>query len=32
MPLWLAYGHYRDGILMAPATALRVAQSLIEAS
>lgn len=24
-PLWLAYGHYRNGILMAPATASRVA-------
>jgi glycine oxidase len=32
MALWLAYGHYRNGILMAPATALRVATSLIEAS
>lgn len=32
MALWLAYGHYRNGILMAPATALRVAKSLIEAS
>jgi glycine/D-amino acid oxidase-like deaminating enzyme len=32
MALWLAYGHYRNGILMAPATAPRVAKSLIEAS
>jgi glycine oxidase len=24
-PLWLAYGHYRNGILLAPATAARVA-------
>ena len=32
MALWLAYGHYRNGILMAPETALRVAKSLIEAS
>ena len=24
-PLWLAYGHYRNGILLAPATAERVA-------
>jgi glycine/D-amino acid oxidase-like deaminating enzyme len=23
--LWLAYGHYRNGILLAPATAARVA-------
>jgi glycine oxidase len=26
--LWLAYGHYRNGILMAPATAHRVAQEI----
>jgi glycine/D-amino acid oxidase-like deaminating enzyme len=24
-PVWLAYGHYRNGILLAPATASRVA-------
>jgi glycine oxidase len=27
-PLWLAYGHYRNGILMAPATAERVAREI----
>ncbi|MEZ5352005.1 MAG: FAD-dependent oxidoreductase [Bryobacteraceae bacterium] len=26
--LWLAYGHYRNGILLAPATAHRIAQSI----
>ncbi|MGA3079329.1 MAG: FAD-dependent oxidoreductase, partial [Bryobacteraceae bacterium] len=26
--LWLAYGHYRNGILLAPATAARVAEQL----
>ena len=26
--LWLAYGHYRNGILMAPATAQRVAREI----
>lgn len=28
-PLWLAYGHYRNGILMAPGTAARVASDVI---
>jgi len=27
-PLWLAYGHYRNGILLAPATAERVARGI----
>jgi glycine oxidase len=27
--LWLAYGHYRNGILAAPATAKRVASEII---
>ena len=27
-PLWFAYGHYRNGILMAPATARRVAAQI----
>ncbi|MBV9745907.1 MAG: FAD-dependent oxidoreductase [Acidobacteriia bacterium] len=27
--LWLAYGHYRNGILLAPATAARVASGII---
>lgn len=27
--IWLAYGHYRNGILMAPATAARVAGEII---
>jgi len=27
--LWLAYGHYRNGILLAPATASRVAREVI---
>ena len=27
-PLWLAYGHYRNGILMAPATARRIADGI----
>jgi glycine oxidase len=27
--IWLAYGHYRNGILMAPATALRIADGII---
>jgi glycine oxidase len=27
--LWLAYGHYRNGILMAPATAARVAAEIM---
>ena len=26
--LWLAYGHYRNGILLAPATALRVSRDM----
>ena len=30
--LWLAYGHYRNGILMAPATAHRVAHGIIASS
>ncbi|MGA3042341.1 MAG: FAD-dependent oxidoreductase [Bryobacteraceae bacterium] len=29
--LWLAYGHYRNGILLAPATAARVAGEIIQA-
>jgi glycine oxidase len=28
-PLWLAYGHYRNGILMAPATAERIGAEII---
>jgi glycine oxidase len=28
MPLFLAYGHYRNGILLAPVTAERIAQAL----
>jgi glycine/D-amino acid oxidase-like deaminating enzyme len=28
-PLWLAYGHYRNGILLAPATAERIADGLM---
>jgi glycine oxidase len=28
--LWLAYGHYRNGILLAPATARRVAREIVE--
>ena len=31
-PLWLAYGHYRNGILMAPGTARRIAAGLIASS
>lgn len=31
-PLWLAYGHYRNGILLAPATAARVAAGIIASS
>jgi glycine oxidase len=31
-PLWLAYGHYRNGILMAPGTAQRIAADLIASS
>jgi glycine/D-amino acid oxidase-like deaminating enzyme len=27
-PLWLAYGHFRNGILMAPATAARIAAEM----
>lgn len=27
--LWLAYGHYRNGILMAPATAQRIASEIL---
>jgi glycine oxidase len=27
--LWLSYGHYRNGILLAPATALRVSREII---
>ena len=30
--LWLAYGHYRNGILLAPATALRVSRELMSSS
>jgi glycine oxidase len=30
--LWLAYGHYRNGILMAPATAQRVAREIMASS
>ncbi len=30
--LWLAYGHYRNGILMAPVTASRVAQAITSSS
>ncbi|HUI82124.1 MAG TPA: FAD-dependent oxidoreductase [Bryobacteraceae bacterium] len=32
LPLWLAYGHYRNGILLAPATAERVAREIISSS
>jgi glycine oxidase len=28
MPVWLAYGHFRNGILMAPGTAARVAEAM----
>ncbi|HZT34199.1 MAG TPA: FAD-dependent oxidoreductase [Bryobacteraceae bacterium] len=31
-PLWLAYGHYRNGILLAPATAQRVSRQIIASS
>jgi glycine oxidase len=27
-PVWLAYGHFRNGILMAPATALKIAENV----
>ena len=27
--LWLAYGHFRNGILLAPATAERVAKAML---
>ncbi len=27
-PLWLAYGHFRNGILMAPATAVKIAAEM----
>jgi glycine oxidase len=30
--LWLAYGHYRNGILLAPVTARVVAQEIISSS
>ena len=30
--IWLAYGHYRNGILLAPETARRVAEGLITAA
>ena len=30
--LWLAYGHYRNGILTAPATAARVARDIMSSS
>ena len=30
LPVWLAYGHFRNGILMAPATAARVAKEMTE--
>jgi glycine oxidase len=29
-PLWLAYGHYRNGILLAPLTARRLSQAILE--
>ena len=28
VPVWLAYGHYRNGILMAPATAARITKEI----
>jgi glycine oxidase len=31
-PLWLAYGHYRNGILLAPATAGRVSREMTSSS
>jgi glycine oxidase len=31
-PLWLAYGHYRNGILLAPATAGRVSREITSSS
>jgi glycine oxidase len=31
-PLWLAYGHYRNGILLAPATARRVSLEMTSSS
>jgi glycine oxidase len=30
--VWLAYGHYRNGILMAPATAKRIAGDILQVS
>jgi glycine/D-amino acid oxidase-like deaminating enzyme len=30
--VWLAYGHYRNGILLAPATALRIAEAITASS
>jgi glycine/D-amino acid oxidase-like deaminating enzyme len=27
--VWLAYGHYRNGILLTPVTARRIAESVI---
>jgi glycine oxidase len=30
-PLWLAYGHYRNGILLAPATSTRICRELAAA-
>ena len=29
-PLWLAYGHYRNGILLAPVTAARISREIAE--
>ncbi len=31
-PVWLAYGHYRNGILLAPATAARIADEITSSS
>jgi glycine oxidase len=28
--VWLAYGHYRNGILLAPVTAQRIAEGVAE--
>ncbi len=32
LPLWLAYGHYRNGILLAPHTAERIVNDLVAAT
>jgi glycine oxidase len=32
LPLWLAYGHYRNGILLAPVTARRISREILSSS